>query len=153
FTGAIARKTALDDLPRIPDRSELPLEAIRLLACWIFRSTIFPRCFKQAPTDDRLARLGHGDRLFEDFAVADRFNRKPVLEIPGGEASFCGVISQIDVARFQGLVVATAEDRHQNAAARMGTQRFPVDVERIGVGRFGPPFEYVEPPWIVGEMH
>ena len=50
-----------------------------------------------------------------------RADRQPVLEIPGGEAAFLGIVAKLDLAILQGVAVGRAENRQQDAAGRAGT--------------------------------
>src|SRR5689334_10867524 len=76
-----------------------------------------------------------------------------MLEIPGGKAALVGIVAQLDLAALQRLAIGRAEDRQQHAAAGAIGQLIPVDVEGDRMRRSLPPFQHVEPPGIVGEMH
>ena len=93
------------------------------------------------------------DDVAQDLAVTLGRDRQPVLKIPGGQTAFAGVVAQLDIAVFQRLPVGRADDRQQHAGAGPVRQNIPVDVERDRMGRGRAPFQHVEPPRIVGEMH
>ena len=99
--------------------------------------------------------LGAGflDDPAQDLAVALGRDRQPMLEVPGREAAFVGIVAQLDLAFFQRFAVGRAEDRQQHAAAGAVRQDVPVDIERDRMRRGRTPFQHVEPPGIVGEMH
>ena len=89
----------------------------------------------------------------QNLAVTLRRDRQPVFEIPGRKTSLIAIIAEFDIAFFQRLAIGRTDDRQQHAAARSIRQYVPVDVERHRVRRGRTPFQHVEPPWIVGEMH
>src|SRR5690242_20692644 len=93
------------------------------------------------------------DNSAQDFAVALRRDRQSVLEIPRRKASFVRVIPQFDLALFQRLAIGRSGDREQYATPGAPWQQIPVDVEGSGMRRGLAPFQRVEPPRIVGEMH
>src|SRR6185312_9627180 len=103
----------------------------------------------------RLARLRAGllHRYPQHLAIASRRNRQPMFKIPAGEAAFAGIVAQFDLAMLQRLAIGRAEDRQQHAAALAIGELIPVDVEGAGIWRSRSPFQHVEPPRIIGEMH
>ena len=149
----IGGEPACDHLLAARHRGQLGLECRRLLARRIVRAAIARRQFDEPAAGGRFVRAGLGHDLAQDFAVAARIDRQPMLVVPGGETAFGGVVAQLDLARFERLAVRASEDRHQDAAARVAGQNLPIDVERRRVRRPRPPFQHVEPPGIVGVVN
>ena len=102
-----------------------------------------------------VARFGAGllHGRAQHLAIALRRDRQAMLEVPAGEAAFVCVVAQLDLAALQRLAIGGAQDRQQHAAALAVGQLLPVDVEGAGMRRGRAPFQHVEPPGIVGEMH
>src|SRR5260221_1134517 len=96
---------------------------------------------------------GQSDDVSQNLAVAPRRDRQAMLEIPGRKTAVVGIITKFDLALFQRFAVGRTDDRQQHAGPLAVRQDVPVDVERYRVWRGRAPFQYVEPPWIVGEMH
>src|ERR1700761_5430681 len=116
--------------------------------------TAVARCKFEEALARRLAfDAGVLDDRAQYFAIAFRRDRQAMLEVPGREAAFALLIAKLDFTHFQCFAIGRAENGKQHAAACPVRQLFPIDVERCRVRRGWPPFEYVEPPWIVSEMH
>ena len=129
------------------------LKCGRLLAVGMPQSRVTRREIEHALPG--FARFGAGF-LHDDaqhLAVTLWRDRQPMFEIPAGEAAFARVVAQLDLAALQRLAVGGAEDRQQHPAPGAVGQLLPVDVEGDRVRRGRPPFQHVEPPGIVGEMH
>ena len=151
--GAIGGKSARDDLGAAGDIFQFRLEGGCLLAVGMAQSRVAQRKFENSIS--RLARLGAGF-LHDDaqyLAVTFGRDRQPVLEIPAGEAAFARVVAEFDLAALERFAVGRAEDRQQHPAPGAVGQLLPIDVEGGRVRRGRPPFQHVEPPGIVGEMH
>src|SRR5258705_8839911 len=89
----------------------------------------------------------------QNLAVTLGRDRQPVFEIPGRKTPFIGIVAEFNLALFQRLAIGRTDDRQQHAAARSIGQYVPVDVERYRMRRGWTPFQHVQPPWIIGEMH
>src|SRR5581483_7225218 len=146
---AIGRKPTLDNVAPTFDIPEFRFETWGFLAVGMPQAAIARGEIKDALSGFTVLGPGLLDDGVQDFAVALRSNRQAMLEIPGRETAFAGVIAQLDLAAFQRLAVGRAEDRQQHAAARTIRQLLPVDIERDGVRRSLAPFQHVEPPWII----
>ena len=64
-----------------------------------------------------------------------------------------GGIVPAQLAGIEDVPVLLAEERQQDLAAQLLAQRFPVDVEIVGVVRLFAPGEQVEPPRVVAAAH
>src|SRR6266436_8358368 len=93
------------------------------------------------------------DDATQNLAVTLWRDRQPVFEIPGRKTSLIAIVAELDIAFFQRLAIGRTDDRQQHAAAASIGQYVPVDVERHRVRRGRTPFQHVQPPWIIGEMH
>ncbi len=93
--------------------------------------------------------VGHQNQHpVEQDRIAERADREAMLEMPETEAAAALVALQRQLALFQRVAIALAEEgQHQLA---IGAEPLPVDVEGDGVGRELPPFDDREPPGVVG---
>ena len=153
LSGAIGVKPTLDDCLAAFDGLQSGLEVGRFLAVGMAQAMVARGEVENALSRGAVLGARFLDDRVQDFAIAFRRDRQAMFEIPGRETAFAGVIAQLDLAVLQRLAVGGAEDRQQHAAARAIRQQLPVDIEGDGMRRGLAPFQHVEPPRIVCEMH
>lgn len=134
---------------RAVDRLQAGLEFRRFLVVGPTRAGVARGEIEDGLAGRLVIGAGFAHEGAQDFAVTLRRDRQPVLVVPGREAAFVFIIAQLDLAAFQRLAVGDTEDRQQHAAAAAIRQHFPIDIERLRVGRGRAPFQHVEPPRII----
>src|SRR5204863_9977035 len=91
--------------------------------------------------------------MTQDLAVALGRDWQPMFEIPRRKTAFGLIVTKLDLTFLQRLSIRGAQDRHQKAGPCSVRQYVPVDVKRHSVQRGWSPFQHVEPPRVIGEMH
>src|SRR3954453_13040554 len=89
----IGGEPARDRISATGDLFQLGLERGCFLAIGMSQSRVARRELKDAPSRCTVLRPGLPDDVAQDFAVALRCDRQAMIEIPGREGAFAGIIA------------------------------------------------------------
>src|ERR1700733_5664756 len=111
LSGAIGGEPAVDDCLAAFDGLQSGLEIGRLLAIGMAQAMVTRGEAENIFSGGVVFGASLLDDRVQDFAITLRRDRQAMLEIPGRETSFAGVVAQFDFAILQRFAVGRSEDR------------------------------------------
>ena len=113
-------------------------QALKLQQLWILRTQRAFQAFNP---------VGENARIFLGI------DGKAMLVIKNAEFALFRVELQLEFAAVKDSAVLIAQDRHQDFELQFVLQRFPVNIEKLGVGGSLSVLQNIQPPGVIGPHH